>query len=92
MSGAVNGTAPEPVTNAEFTRVLGSVLHRPTFVPVPGWAPAVLLGARGADELALADQRILPRTLTDAGHHFRHRTLRAAFAHELGAEEVPAAL
>ncbi|MCT1884075.1 TIGR01777 family oxidoreductase [Dietzia cinnamea] len=92
VSGAVNGTAPEPVTNAEFTRVLGSVLRRPTLVPVPGWAPAVLLGERGADELALADQRILPRTLTDAGHHFRHRTLRAAFEHELGAEEVPAAL
>ena len=48
--------------------------------------------SRGADELALADQRILPRTLTDAGHHFRHRTLRAAFEHELGAEEVPTAL
>ena len=53
---------------------------------------AVLLGARGADELALADQRVLPRTLTDAGHQFRHRTLRAAFAHELGAEEVPTSL
>ena len=80
------------MTNAEFTRVLGSVLRRPTLVPVPGWAPAVLLGSRGADELALADQRVVPRTLSDAGHHFRHRALRAAFEHELGAEEVPTAL
>ena len=89
MSGAVNGTAPEPVTNAEFTRVLGSVLHRPTFVPVPGWAPAVLLGARGADELALADQRVLPRTLTDAGHQVVAETDTAEGLVKAVAEQRP---
>lgn len=92
VSGPVNATAPEPVTNAEFTRVLGAVLRRPTLIPVPRVAPALLLGSQGADELALADQRILPRALSDAGQHFRHPGLRAALEHELGAEELPTAL
>ena len=92
LSGPVNATAPTPVTNSEFTRVLGSVLRRPTVVPVPRWAPALVLGGRGSDELALADQRILPRALTDASHSFRHSDLGSALAHELGAEELPAAL
>ena len=60
-AGVVNATSPEPVTNAEFTRVLGAVLRRPTVVPVPGWAPGLVLGSRGADELALADQCCPPR-------------------------------
>ncbi|MGN0102039.1 MAG: TIGR01777 family oxidoreductase [Dietzia sp.] len=92
VSGPVNATAPEPVTNAEFTRVLGAVLRRPTLIPVPRVAPALLLGSQGADELALADQRILPRALSDAGQHFRHPGLRAALEHELGAEALPTAL
>lgn len=92
LTGVVNAVAPEPVTNRGFTRDLGSVLHRPTVVPVPAWAPGVLLGPRGADELALADQRVVPTALTGAGHTFRHPTLRAALAHELGAESVPSAL
>ncbi|WP_314035994.1 TIGR01777 family oxidoreductase [Dietzia sp. CH92] len=92
VSGPVNATAPEPVTNAEFTRVLGAVLRRPTLIPVPRVAPALLLGSQGADELALADQRILPRALSDAGQHFRHPGLRSALEHELGAEELPTAL
>ena len=92
VEGVVNATAPEPVTNREFTRVLGSVLHRPTLVPVPGWAPGLLLGSRGADELALADQKVLPTALTELDHPFRHRTLRAALEHELGAEDLPTVL
>ncbi len=92
VDGAVNATAPEPVTNREFTRVLGSVLRRPTVVPVPGWAPALLLGSRGADELALADQRVVPSALEALDHRFRHRGLREALAHELGAEDLPTAL
>ena len=60
--------------------------------PVPGWAPGLVLGTRGADELALADQRVTPRALTDLRHHFRYPRLRAALDHELGAETVPAVL
>lgn len=92
ITGAVNATAPEPVTNAEFTRILGSVLRRPTLIPVPGWAPGLVLGGRGADELALADQRVVPQALADVGHHFRYPGLRAALDHELGAETVPTAV
>lgn len=92
LSGVVNATAPEPVTNVEFTRTLGSVLRRPTLVPVPGWAPGLVLGSRGSDELALADQRVAPQMLADALHRFRYPGLRAALEHELGAESVPAAL
>lgn len=92
IEGVVNATAPEPVTNRKFTRVLGSVLRRPTLIPVPGWAPGLLLGSRGADELALADQKVLPMALEGLDHPFRHRTLRAALEHELGAEDLPTAL
>ncbi|MBB1039014.1 DUF1731 domain-containing protein, partial [Dietzia natronolimnaea] len=92
LTGTVNAVAPEPVTNARFTRVLGSVLHRPTVVPVPGFAPGLVLGSRGADELALADQRVDPAVLRAVDHPFRYPGLRAALAHELGGEKVPAAL
>lgn len=91
-AGVVNATSPEPVTNAEFTRVLGAVLRRPTSVPVPGWAPGLVLGSRGADELALADQKVLPTALTGSDHPFRYPDLRAALEHELGAEERPTVL
>ena len=91
-AGVVNATAPEPVTNAEFTRVLGRVLRRPTVVPVPGWAPGLVLGSRGADELALADQKVLPTALTGADHQFRYPDLRAALDHELGAQDRPTVL
>jgi uncharacterized protein (TIGR01777 family) len=91
-SGVVNAVAPEPVTNSEFTRELGSVLHRPTMIPVPGFAPALVLGTRGSDELALADQKVVPAALRGAEHPFRYPGLREALAHELGAETLPAVL
>ena len=70
-----------------------AAIHEPpTVVPVPGWAPGLLLGARGSDELALADQKVLPTALTGLDHAFRHPDLRAALEHELGAEELPTAL
>lgn len=92
VAGVVNASAPDPVTNGEFTSVLGSVLRRPTPLPVPGWAPGLILGRRGADELALADQRVISRALDELEHPFRYPDLRAALAHELGSEELPAAL
>lgn len=92
LTGAINGTAPDPVSNREFTRTLGSLLHRPTLFPVPGWVPGLVLGTRGADELALADQRVVPQALAATAHQFRYPGLRAALDHELGAETVPAGL
>ena len=92
LTGYVNAVAPEPVTNRDFTRALGAVLHRPTLIPVPGVAPALVLGTRGSDELAMADQRVDPGALRDLGHPFRYPGIRAALAHELGAETLPTAL
>ncbi|WP_439380988.1 TIGR01777 family oxidoreductase [Amycolatopsis lexingtonensis] len=85
LSGAVNAVGPEPVRNAEYTKTLGQVLHRPALLPVPSFGPRLLLGREGARELALADQRVRPGRLLDAGHEFRHRRLPDALVHLLGA-------
>lgn len=73
--GAWNATAPNQVDQATFVKTLGKVLHRPTFMPVPGFAPAILLGREGAKELALADQPAEPTRLVEAGFHFEHPVL-----------------
>jgi uncharacterized protein (TIGR01777 family) len=78
ISGPVNLTAPTPVTNAEFTRVLGSVLHRPTVLPVPSFVIALGLGEFGRSSI-LGGRRALPAKLERAGYNWRHRTLDDAF-------------
>lgn len=84
LTGPVNAVAPEPVRNAEYTRVLARVLHRPALLPVPGFGPRLLLGDQGARELATADQYVVPRCLLDAGHRFRRPTLESSLRHQLG--------
>lgn len=84
LSGPVNAVAPNPVRNAAYTRVLGRVLRRPTVLPVPPFAPTLLLGAQGTHELALANQRVQPARLTAVGHRFRHAELEPALRHVLG--------
>jgi uncharacterized protein len=75
--GAYNATAPNPVTNAEFTRALGSALHRPAAIPVPGMALALLLG-EGATVLT-EGQRVLPRrTVEELGYAFTFTQVDAA--------------
>jgi uncharacterized protein len=69
VSGPVNLTAPDPVTNSEFTRALATVLHRPAVLPVPGIALRLVLGAF-AREAVLGGKRAVPAVLMDAG--FRH--------------------
>src|SRR5262249_26338994 len=64
LSGAVNAVAPQPVSNAEYTRVLGRVLRRPAVLPVPRLGPQLLLGDQGARELDCASQRVIPNRLT----------------------------
>ncbi|WP_295623941.1 TIGR01777 family oxidoreductase [uncultured Corynebacterium sp.] len=83
LSGPINAVAPGGVDNAEYTRTLARVLRRPAAIPVPKVAPAVLLGGRGADELAFANQRAVPRALEAADHVFRFPDLEAALRHEL---------
>jgi hypothetical protein len=78
VSGAVNLTAPAPVTNREFTQTLARVLKRPAFLPVPAFAPKLLLGAELVQNLLLDGQRVLPRRLLDDGYAFAHADLETA--------------
>jgi uncharacterized protein (TIGR01777 family) len=79
VSGPVNLTGPEPVTNAEFTRAVGRALHRPAPWWVPGIALKAALGQAG-EEMALYGQRAVPAALERSGYAFRHRTLDSALA------------
>jgi uncharacterized protein (TIGR01777 family) len=84
LSGPVNGVAPDPVRNADYTVTLGRVLRRPAIIPVPGFGPRLLLGAEGAREVAEASQRIRPDALLTAGHAFRYTRVEPALRHLLG--------
>jgi uncharacterized protein len=75
LSGPVNAVAPNPVTNAEYTKTLARVLHRPAVLPVPPFGPAVLLGRELTQELLFTSARILPERLEAAGFAFRHTNL-----------------
>jgi uncharacterized protein len=81
VPGAVNLTAPQQVTNAEFTKTLGRVLHRPTVFRVPGFAARIMAG-EVAGEL-LGGQRAVPRRLSASGFTFAHRDLETALRAEL---------
>lgn len=78
LSGPVNLTAPEPVTNKDYTSALGRVLHRPAVMAVPALAIKAVLGAEMADEMLLGGQRALPSALERSGYHFRHPRLESA--------------
>lgn len=88
LSGPINGTAPHPVTNRDMAQALGKALRRPVVLPIPALGPRMLLGKEGAQELALADQKVLPAVLKSRGHIFRFPTIEQAFAHELGGESL----
>ncbi len=77
FSGAVNAVAPQPVRNAEFTKTLASVLHRPAIFPAPAFALKLALGEM-AQGLLLSGQRVLPARLLAAGYRFQTTDLRAA--------------
>ncbi len=81
-SGALNATAPEPVTNAEFTHALGRALHRPTLLPVPTFALRAMLG-EGASML-LTGARVLPKRLLELGYGFRFNTIDNALRNLVG--------
>jgi uncharacterized protein (TIGR01777 family) len=80
LHGPVNVTAPEPVTNAEFTRTLARTLHRPALFPLPATVARLVLGEM-ADVLLLCSARVLPKKLLDAGYVFRHPRLAEALAY-----------
>jgi hypothetical protein len=78
VSGPVNLTSPNPVTNARFTKALGKVLHRPTLVPVPKFALDLLLGSELARALLFTSARVLPATLEASGFDFHHPEVETA--------------
>ena len=88
VSGPVNATAPEPVTNAEMSSTLAHLLRRPDVFSIPTFGPKLLLGEEGAHELALADQRALPAVAAERGWRLRYPTLEAALRHQLGREQL----
>jgi uncharacterized protein len=82
IRGAVNVVAPNPVTNEEFTKTLGSVLYRPTILPLPEFAVNVVFGEMG-DALLLDSTRVVPKRLIDAGYEFKFTGLKPALVDAL---------
>ncbi|MAD18098.1 MAG: TIGR01777 family protein [Alteromonadaceae bacterium] len=74
--GVYNFTAPNPVTNAEFSKTLASVLHRPSFLPMPSFALRVIMGE--AADLLLYGQRVIPKRLQESGYQFHYPELEHA--------------
>jgi uncharacterized protein (TIGR01777 family) len=77
VSGVVNLTAPNPVTNRELSKALGRALHRPASMPVPGFALDLMYGGEFGAVLR-GGQRVLPRRALDLGYEFRHPELDEA--------------
>ena len=83
VSGPVNASAPNPVTNRVFSKTLGKVLKRPAVFPAPKFAVAALRGGEVAD-FVVASLRVLPRRPLDKGFVFRHPELEPALRDLLG--------
>ena len=81
VSGAWNGVAPIPVSNADFTRVLAGALHRPAIFPVPAFALRLLFGEMS--EILLGSQRVAPAAAEAAGFRFRFPELSGALENVL---------
>lgn len=78
VSGAVNLTAPNPVTNANFTKTLARTIKRLAILPIPKFGPQLLLGAELADALLFTGQRVMPAELLKSGFVFKHSTIEVA--------------
>lgn len=83
ISGPVNIVAPNAVTNEQYTRALGAVLHRPTFCPVPEFGARLAFGEM-ADALLLSSTRVAPNKLLDSGYRFMYPDIEVALHHVLG--------
>lgn len=81
-SGAVNLVAPNPETNANFTKTLAKVIHRPAFFPVPTFGVKALFGEMG-EELLLSSNRVSANKLVNSGFKFTYPDLESALKHEL---------
>ena len=77
IKGPINGTAPQPVSNKEFSQTLGKVLKRPAIFPMPAFVVKLLFGQMG-EELLLSGQKVIPEKLTQAGYQFKYPKLESA--------------
>ena len=84
VTGPVNATAPNPVTNAEFTATLGKVLRRPAMFRIPRVAPSLLFGRELVNNLLYAGPRVIPSAIQGFGYEFAHADLETALRAELG--------
>ncbi|MCA9408786.1 MAG: DUF1731 domain-containing protein, partial [Candidatus Omnitrophica bacterium] len=75
--GVVNLTAPQAVTNAEFTKVLGRVLHRPVILPLPAFAAKIMFGEMG-EALLLGGAKVAPQKLIGLGYTFQYPDIETA--------------
>lgn len=82
MRGPVNAVSPNAMTNADFTKVLGKVLGRPTILPLPAFMAKLMLGEM-ADELLLSSAHVIPGVLAETGFTFQHADLEACLRHAL---------
>jgi uncharacterized protein len=80
VRGALNSVSPHPARNEEFTKAMGEVLYRPTFLPLPEFIVSMALGEMG-DALLLTSTKVLPKRLENAGFKFRYPELRKALEH-----------
>lgn len=76
-AGAYNATAPQPVTNTEFSKALGNALGRPSWLPVPGFALKIIVGEVAGPAL-LAGQRVIPKRALEQGFTFQYPDIRSA--------------
>jgi uncharacterized protein len=83
ISGALNAVSPNPITNRDFTRILGNVLSRPTLVSIPRFAARMAFGEL-ADAALLSSVRVMPTKLLRSGYQFRYPKIEQALRHTLG--------
>jgi len=81
--GPYNLTAPQPVSQKQFAKVLGKVLKRPSFVPLPGFMIKLMFGKMGQC-LVLDGQEVYPERLLKSGFEFTHNDLESCIRHNLG--------
>jgi uncharacterized protein (TIGR01777 family) len=84
ISGPVNLTAPNPVTNRDFTNTLGDVLNRPTLLPTPVFGVKLVYGSEMVELTLLGSQRVIGTVLEDNGFAFEHEKLRGALQAAIG--------
>lgn len=84
IDGPINAVAPEPVSQKTFADRLAAHMNRPSFLPVPAFAPRLVLGKGATDELLLCNLTVSPTTLRETGYRFMHSHLDGALYEELG--------